>query len=62
MSLVIAVKEKDRIVLGADKQASLGNAKDHTNTKIWRVEDLPGAIMGSVGSARASQIIQYSTK
>ena len=60
MSLVIAVKEKDRIVLGADKQASLGNAKDHTNTKIWRVEDLPGAIMGSVGSARASQVIQYS--
>ena len=60
MSLVIAIKDKDRIVLGADKQASTGGSKDHTNTKIWTVEDLPGAIMGSVGSARTSQIIQYS--
>lgn len=60
MSLVVAIKDKDRIVLGADKQASTGNSKDHTNTKIWTVEELPGALMGGVGSARASQIIQYS--
>ena len=60
MSLVIAIKDKDRIVLGADKQASTGGTKDHTNTKIWAVEELPGAIIGSVGAARASQIIQYS--
>ena len=60
MSLVIAIKDKDRIVLGADKQASAGGSKDHTNTKIWPVEGLKGAVMGSVGSARASQIIQYS--
>ena len=38
MSLVIAIKDKDRIVLGADKQASTGGTKDHTNTKIWAVE------------------------
>lgn len=60
MSLVIAIKEKDRIVLGADKQASTGSTKDHTSTKIWKVEELEGALMGGVGSARASQIIQYS--
>ena len=60
MSLVIAIKDKDRIVLGADKQASAGGSKDHTNTKIWPVEGLKGAVMGSVGSARVSQIIQYS--
>ena len=60
MSLVIAIKEKDRIVLGADKQSSAGGTKDHTNTKIWRLDELPGAVMGSVGSARASQIIQYA--
>jgi len=59
MSLVIAIKEKNRIVLGADKQVSVGDSKDHTNTKIWPVTELPGAIMGSVGSARASQIVQY---
>lgn len=60
MSLVVAIKDKDRIVLGADKQVSTGGTKEHTNTKIWEVEELPGAIIGSVGSARASQIIQYS--
>ncbi len=60
MSLVIAIKDKDRIVLGADRQVSMGGTKDHTTTKIWNVESLPGAIMGSVGSARASQIIQYT--
>lgn len=60
MSLVVAIKDKERIVLGADKQASTGGSKDHTCTKIWKLEELPGAIMGGVGSARASQIIQYS--
>lgn len=60
MSLVVAIKDKDRIVLGADKQASTGGIKDHATTKIWALEELPGAIMGSVGSLRASQVIQYS--
>lgn len=60
MSLVIAIKDKDRVVLGADKQVSYGNNKDHSSTKIWEVPGLPGAVMGGVGSARASQIIQYA--
>lgn len=60
MSLVVAIHDKDRIVLGADKQVSSGDSKDHTITKIWPVAELPGAVMGSVGSARASQIVQYS--
>lgn len=60
MSLVIAIKDKGRVVLGADKQVSYGNNKDHSCTKIWEVAGLPGAIMGGVGSARASQIIQYA--
>lgn len=60
MSLVIAIKDKERVVLGADKQVSYGNNKDHSCTKIWEVAGLPGAIMGGVGSARASQIIQYA--
>ena len=61
MSLVIAIKDKDRIVLGADKQGSFGDTKDHAVTKIWPVDELPGAIMGGVGSARANQIIQYAS-
>ena len=34
MSLVVAIKDKDRVVLGADKQVSTGDTKNHTNTKI----------------------------
>lgn len=60
MSLVVALKNKDRIILGSDKQVSIGNNKDHSCTKIWEVHGLSGAIMGGVGTARASQIIQYS--
>lgn len=61
MSLVIAIRDKNRIVLGSDLQGSVGvTYKDHNTTKIWEVPDLPGAIMGSVGTIRASQIIQYS--
>lgn len=60
MSLVVAIKDRNRIVLGADKQISLGNNLFHNSTKIWAVEELPGAIMGGVGLARASQIVQYS--
>jgi len=60
MSLVIAIKDKDRVVFGSDKQSSVMGSKDHTSTKIWELSDLPGAIMGSVGHSRASQIIQYS--
>lgn len=63
MSLVIGIKqrEKHRIILGSDTQSSVGDYKNHNTTKIWEVQDLPGAIMGSVGTARASQIIQYSS-
>lgn len=60
MSLIVAIKDKDRIILGADKQVSTGGNKDHTSTKIWEVPELPGALMGGVGSARASQVIQYA--
>ena len=60
MSLIVAIKDKDRVVFGSDKQVSTSVTKDHSATKIWEVADLPGAIMGSVGSMRASQVIQYS--
>ena len=60
MSLIVAVKDKDRYVLGADKQSSAGGNKDHSATKIWEVGNCPGIVMGGVGSARATQVIQYS--
>lgn len=60
MSVVIAVKDKNRFVLGSDRQSSIGATKDHSSTKIWAVPELPGAVMGCVGSARVAQLIQYS--
>lgn len=61
MSLVIAIKDGDRIVFGADKQATSGDNRTHLATKIWTVRDCPSIIMGGVGSVRATQIMQYSS-
>ena len=58
MSLVIAIKNKNRFILGADKQASIWNNKEHSATKVWYTE-YEGCCIGSVGWARASQIVQY---
>lgn len=60
MSLIVAIHDKDRFVFGADKQSSVAGGKEHTATKIWCANDMPGLILGSVGSRRVSQIIQYS--
>ena len=58
MSLVVAIKDGNRFILGADKQASTYNNKVHTATKIWETE-YENCCIGSVGYARASQVIQY---
>lgn len=60
MSVVIAIKEKDRFVLGSDKQISFDNIKEHAATKIWRPVELPEMVIGSIGLARATQILQVS--
>lgn len=60
MSLVIAYKQGNRFILGADKQASCGyNKKVHTATKIWKayINDTDFYCMGAVGSARGAQIM-----
>lgn len=59
MSVVIAIKDKDRFILGSDKQVSAGNRKDSTGTKVWEVEGYDNCCMGGVGYARANQILQY---
>lgn len=58
MSLVVAIKDGNRFILGADKQASIWNNKEHSATKVWYTE-YEGCCIGSVGWARASQIVQY---
>ena len=34
MSLIVAIKDKDRVVIGSDKQASAAGLKEHNATKI----------------------------
>jgi ATP-dependent protease HslVU (ClpYQ) peptidase subunit len=34
MSLIVAVKDNERIVIGSDKQASANGNKEHNATKI----------------------------
>lgn len=58
MSLVVAIRDGNRFILGADKQASSWNNKVHTATKIWETE-YENCCIGSVGTARGSQVIQY---
>lgn len=60
MSVVMAIKDKGRVIIGSDRQVSVGGNAEHNTTKIWAMPDMPDALMGSVGSLRAMQIVQYS--
>lgn len=60
MSLVLLIKDGDRFVLSSDKQVTIGDTAAHNTTKIWRLPDMPSVVMGAVGSARVSQIVQNS--
>lgn len=60
MSLVVVIKDKDRVVIGADKQGTMGDSKSHTATKVWPVKGYEGLLMGGVGMCRANQLMQYT--
>lgn len=61
MSLVVAIKTNEGIVMGCDSQVSYGNNKyslsDDASCKIWNIINCPNGLMGSVGMLRDSQII-----
>lgn len=62
MSVVIAIKQKDKIIIGCDTQVSSGNGYKSRlkgeNQKIWHHNDLPNLVIGGVGSLRDIQLIQ----
>ena len=64
MSVVIAIKHKNKIYIGCDTQVSttLGDKSSLAGEcqKVWHYEDLPDLVMGGVGSLRDLQIIQTS--
>lgn len=61
MSLVVAIRTDEGIVMGCDTQVSYGVNKysmsDNTSCKIWDIINCPHGIMGSVGMLRDSQLI-----
>lgn len=62
MSVVVAIKDKNKIVIGCDSQVSYGHLKSKLDNelccKIWDIENCKKGIMGVVGSLRDGQIIQ----
>ena len=61
MSIVIGIKTKDNVYLGADTQVSYGGLKDSLTgecSKLWRVKGTTEGVMGGVGRLRDTQIIQ----
>lgn len=65
MSVVIAIKEKNKIVLGCDSQTTYGNIKNTLkgeSTKIFEVKGLNKSYMGVVGNCRDSQLLSVSDK
>lgn len=56
MSVVIAIKEKDRIYMGCDSQVTVGlgkrTLKSVNNFKIWNVDGFQNCLMGGVGNFR----------
>lgn len=63
MSVVIAIKEGKKIIMGCDSQVSKGYHRkeqlDNKNVcKIWEIENCKNGLMGVVGSLRDGQLIQ----
>lgn len=61
MSVVIAIKDKNKIILGCDSQVTQGGNKNvlsKDSCKIFNIKNCPNGILGSVGGLRESQILQ----
>lgn len=59
MSVVVAIKDGDKIWLGCDSQVTYGYIKDtlKSQNKIWRVEKEDNLVMGLVGVCRDMDIL-----
>ena len=63
MSMVIAIKDKDRVYMACDSQASQGSHKYSTNSdgcmKIFKSDELDNCIIGGVGLCNSINLIRY---
>ncbi len=62
MSVVVAIKERGKVVLGCDSQVTSGGTrttlKNVNNYKIWKVVGVDNCLMASVGSFRDACLIR----
>jgi len=62
MSVVVAIKEGDKVYVGADSQATKGGTRttlrNPNNYKIWKVDGAENCLMGHVGNVRDANIIR----
>lgn len=62
MSVVVAIKEGNKIYMGADSQVTKGGSRttlnNPNNYKIWQVEGCEHCLMGQVGNLRDANIIR----
>lgn len=58
MSVVIAIKDKNRVVLGSDSQVTYGNYIVKTRNKIFNISDNKAVLLGVCGYIRDAQLLQ----
>lgn len=63
MSVVIAIKDKDKVYLAADSQCTCGESKltlsNPNNYKIWKTKGLDNSIMCHTGACRDLGVIRF---
>ena len=66
MSVVIAIKDNNKVYLAADTMVTFGDSKRHLRSlstqKIWAVADTPNCIMGGAGYLRDINLVHYCTE
>lgn len=62
MSVVVAIKEGNKVYIGTDSQVTKGGTrttlKNPNNYKVWRVDGAPHCLMAHVGAFRDSNIVR----
>lgn len=62
MSVVVAIKDKDRVLIGADSQVTRGSTRktlnNPNNYKIWKVRGVDNCLMAHVGNVRDANIVR----
>jgi len=62
MSVVVAIKDGDKIYMGADSQVTKGGTRttlnNPNNYKIWKVDGSDNCLMGHVGNLRDANVVR----